>query len=200
MRPGIFLSQGCGPAVDDEDLWKPCAGRYRAGCSTLESSDGLESMSRRSDAIERFTVEAEASGLEVEVQQYPGGTRTAADAAEAVGCHVDQIVKSLVFMADVRPVLVLCSGGRRVDEERLASYLGTEIRIAGASEVRAATGFAIGGTPPLGHTVPLRTVVDPHLMDFDQVWAAAGTPDSVFPVKPKDLVKATGGAVVGVTR
>jgi len=100
----------------------------------------------------------------------------------------------------VRPVLVLCSGGRRVDEERLANYLGTEIRIAGASEVRAATGFAIGGTPPLGHTVPLRTVVDPHLMDFDEVWAAAGTPNSVFPVKPRDLVQATSGAVVGVTR
>ena len=116
-------------------------------------------MSRRSDAIERFTVEAEASGLEIEVQRYPGGTGTAADAAEAVGCHVDQIVKSLVFMADVRPVLVLCSGGRRVDEERLASYLGTEIRIAGASEVRAATGFAIGGTPPLGHTVPLLSLI-----------------------------------------
>ena len=157
-------------------------------------------MSRRSDAIERFTAEAEASGLEIEVQRYPGGTRTAADAAEAVGCHVDQIVKSLVFMADVRPVLVLCSGGRRVDEERLASYLGTEIRIAGASEVRAATGFAIGGTPPLGHTVPMRTLVDPHLMDFGEVWAAAGTPDSVFPLTPGDLVAATAGAVVGVTR
>ena len=86
-------------------------------------------MGRRSEAIERFTEEAEASGLQVEVQSYPEGTRTAADAAAAVGCHVDQIVKSLVFMADVRPVLVLCSGGRRVDEERLASYLGTEIRI-----------------------------------------------------------------------
>ncbi|MBT6092307.1 MAG: YbaK/EbsC family protein [Acidimicrobiaceae bacterium] len=156
-------------------------------------------MGRRSDAIARFTEEAEASGLLVEVRTYPEGTRTAADAAAAVGCHVDQIVKSLVFMADVRPVLVLCSGGRRVDEERLARYLGTEIRIAGASEVRAATGFAIGGPPPLGHTVPLRTLVDPHLMDFEEVWAAAGTPDSVFPVKPKDLVQATSGAVVGIT-
>ena len=157
-------------------------------------------MARRSDAIERFTEEAEASGLQIEVQRYPDGTRTAADAAAAVGCHVDQIVKSLVFMADVRPILVLCSGGRRVDEERLATYVGTEIRIAGASEVRAATGFVIGGTPPLGHTVPLRTVVDPHLMDFDEVWAAAGTLDSVSPVKPRDLVQATSGAVVSITR
>ena len=89
-------------------------------------------MARRSDAIERFTEEAEASGLQIEVQRYPDGTRTAADAAAAVGCHVDQIVKSLVFMADVRPILVLCSGGRRVEEERLATYVGTEIRIAGA--------------------------------------------------------------------
>ena len=154
----------------------------------------------RTDAIDRFIGEAEASGLDVEVQRYPDGTRTAADAAAAVGCEIDQIVKSLVFMADVRPILILCSGARRVDEEKLAEYIGTEIRIAGASEVRAATGYAIGGTPPLGHTVPLKTVVDPHLMEFEEIWAAAGTPDSVFPIQPKELVKATSGAVVAVTR
>ena len=154
----------------------------------------------RTNAIDRFIGEAEASGLDVEVQRYPDGTRTAADAAAAVGCKVDQIVKSLVFMADVRPILILCSGARRVDEEKLADYIGTEIRIAGASEVRAATGYAIGGTPPLGHTVPLKTVVDPHLMEFEEIWAAAGTPDSVFPIQPKELVKATSGAVVAVTR
>ena len=150
----------------------------------------------RTNAIDRFIGEAEASGLDVEVQRYPDGTRTAADAAAAVGCEIDQIVKSLVFMADVRPILILCSGARRVDEEKLAEYIGTEIRIAGASEVRAATGYAIGGTPPLGHTVPLKTVVDPHLMEFEEIWAAAGTPDSVFPIQPKELVKATSGAVV----
>ena len=154
----------------------------------------------RTNAIDRFIGEAEASGLEIEVQRYPDGTRTAADAAAAVGCKIDQIVKSLVFMADVRPILILCSGARRVDEEKLAEYVGTEIRIAGASEVRAATGYAIGGTPPLGHTVPLKTVVDPHLMEFEEIWAAAGTPDSVFPIQPKELVKATSGAVVAVTR
>ena len=154
----------------------------------------------RVDAVDRFTGEAEASGLDIEVQRYPDGTRTAADAAAAGGCKGDQIVKALVFMADGRPVLVLCSGARRVDEDRLAGHLGTEIRIAGASEVRAATGYAIGGTPPLGHTVPLRTVVDPHLLDYDEVWAAAGTPDSVFAVDPRALVKATSGAVVAITR
>jgi len=154
----------------------------------------------RTNAIDRFIGEAEAFGLDVEVQRYPDGTRTAADAAAAVGCKIDQIVKSLVFMADVRPILILCSGARRVDEEKLAEYIGTEIRIAGASEVRAATGYAIGGTPPLGHTVPLKTVVDPHLMEFEEIWAAAGTPDSVFPIEPKELVKATSGAVVAVTR
>ena len=154
----------------------------------------------RTNAIDRFIGEAEASGLDVEVQRYPDGTRTAADAAAAVGCEIDQIVKSLVFMADVRAILILCSGARRVDEEKLAEYIGTEIRIAGASEVRAATGYAIGGTPPLGHTVPLKTVVDPHLMEFEEIWAAAGTPDSVFPIQPKELVKATSGAVVAVTR
>ena len=154
----------------------------------------------RTNAIDRFIGEAEASGVDIEVQRYPDGTRTAADAAAAVGCEIDQIVKSLVFMADVRPILILCSGARRVDEEKLAEYIGTEIRIAGASEVRAATGYAIGGTPPLGHTVPLKTVVDPHLMEFEEIWAAAGTPDSVFPIQPKELVKATSGAVVAVTR
>ena len=154
----------------------------------------------RMNAIDRFIGEAEASGLDIEVQRYPDGTRTAADAAAAVGCKIDQIVKSLVCMADVRPILILCSGARRVDEEKLAEYIGTEIRIAGASEVRAATGYAIGGTPPLGHTVPLKTVVDPHLMEFEEIWAAAGTPDSVFPIQPKELVKATSGAVVAVTR
>ena len=154
----------------------------------------------RMNAIDRFIGEAEASGLDIEVRRYPDGTRTAADAAAAVGCKIDQIVKSLVFMADVRPILILCSGARRVDEEKLAEYIGTEIRIAGASEVRAATGYAIGGTPPLGHTVPLKTVVDPHLMEFEEIWAAAGTPDSVFPIQPKELVKATSGAVVAVTR
>ena len=154
----------------------------------------------RMNAIDRFIGEAEASGLDIDIQRYPDGTRTAADAAAAVGCKIDQIVKSLVFMADVRPILILCSGARRVDEEKLAEYIGTEIRIAGASEVRAATGYAIGGTPPLGHTVPLKTVVDPHLMEFEEIWAAAGTPDSVFPIQPKELVKATSGAVVAVTR
>ena len=157
-------------------------------------------MYKRQNAIDRFIGEAEASGLDIEIQRYPDGTRTAADAAAAVGCKIDQIVKSLVFMADVRPILILCSGARRVDEEKLAEYIGTEIRIAGASEVRAATGYAIGGTPPLGHTVPLKTVVDPHLMEFEEIWAAAGTPDSVFPIQPKELVKATSGAVVAVTR
>lgn len=153
----------------------------------------------RADAVERFTSEAEASGLTVEVHRFPDGTRTAADAAAAVGCGVGQIVKSLVFMADVRPVLVLCSGAKRVNEELLSAHLGTEVRIAAAGEVRSATGFAIGGTPPLGHAVPLRTVVDPHLLEYDEVWAAAGTPDSVFPVSPVALVKATGGTVVAVT-
>ena len=154
----------------------------------------------RMNAIDRFIGEAEASGLDIEIQRYPDGTRTAADAAAAVGCKIDQIVKSLVFMADVRPILILCSGARRVDEEKLAEYIGTEIRIAGASEVRAATGYAIGGTPPLGHPVPLKTVVDPPLMEFEEIWAAAGTPDSVFPIQQKELVKATSGAVVAVTR
>ena len=112
------------------------------------------------------------------MRSYPEGTRTAVDAAAAVGCDVDQIVKSLVLMAGEQPVLVLCSGANRV-------------ALANADEVRAATGFAIGGAPPFGHPSPLPTLVDPHLLGFDEVWAAAGTPDSVFPLTPGDLVAAT---------
>ena len=151
-------------------------------------------------AIERFLERAADLGLHPEIQTYPEGTRTAADAAAAIGCDVAQIVKSLVFVADDgRPVLVLTSGANRVDEARVAAALGaTELRKATADEVRAATGYAIGGTPPFGHDESLLTVVDPHLLDHAEVWAAAGTPTSVFPLTPADLVRLTGARTVEV--
>ncbi len=111
-----------------------------------------------SDATERFAASASELGIEVAVRSYPEGTRTAVDAAAAVGCDVDQIVKSLVLVVDDRPVLVLCSGGNRVDLAKVGAEFDGRARMANADEVRAATGFAIGGAPPFGHPYPGRTV------------------------------------------
>ena len=139
-------------------------------------------------------------GLELDVREFPQGTRTAADAARAIGCRVDQIVKSLVFMADTDPVLVLTSGGNRVDVVKVGRRQdATAVRKADAEEVRAATGYAIGGTPPFGHARELPVLVDRHLTSFQEVWAAAGTPRHVFAISPADLLRATGGRVADVT-
>jgi len=138
-------------------------------------------------------------GLDLDVREFPEGTRTAADAARAIGCAVDQIVKSLVFVADTDPVLVLTSGGNRVDVVKVGKQTGSAaVRKADAEEVRAATGYAIGGTPPFGHARPLLVLVDRHLTRFDVLWAAAGTPRHVFPITPADLVRVTGGRVADV--
>jgi Cys-tRNA(Pro) deacylase len=138
-------------------------------------------------------------GLDLDIREYPGGTRTAADAARAIGCGVEQIVKSLVFMADKEPVLVLTSGANRVDVVKVAKQTGTtDVRKADAEEVRAATGYAIGGTPPFGHPRQLTILVDPHLTTLGTLWAAAGTPRHVFPISSEDLLRATGGAVADV--
>jgi prolyl-tRNA editing enzyme YbaK/EbsC (Cys-tRNA(Pro) deacylase) len=125
-------------------------------------------------------------------REFPAGTRTAQDAATAIGCAVGQIVKSLVFLRDDEPVLVLCSGANTVDAERLG------LAKADADVVRRATGFAIGGVPPYGHPAPLQTLVDEDLLAYDEVWAAAGTPRSVFPLTPAQLVERSGGVVARV--
>ena len=143
---------------------------------------------------------ARSLGLELEVREFPEGTRTAADAARAIGCQVDQIVKSLVFVADTDPVLVLTSGGNRVDVVKVGrERSAATVRKADAGEVRAATGYAIGGTPPFGHARDLPVLIDRHLNGFGEVWAAAGTPRHVFPIAPGDLLRATGGLVADVT-
>lgn len=148
-----------------------------------------------SAAIDRFVEAARAQGLEPEVRRFPQGTRTAEDAAAAIGCDVSQIVKSLVFVADDRAVLALTSGRHRVDTDRLAELCGaTSVRRATPDEAREATGFAVGGTPPFGHPDRLRTFVDESLLAFDEVWAAAGTPDGVFPIAPAELLRVSGGA------
>jgi len=128
-------------------------------------------------------------GLDVPVRELEASTRTAADAAAAAGCELGQIVKSLVFVDADGPLLVLCAGDRRVDTARLGG-----VRQATADEVRAATGFGIGGVPPLGHDSPLRTVVDASLRRFATVWCAAGTPRAMFEVETGLLVDAIPGA------
>jgi Cys-tRNA(Pro) deacylase len=149
--------------------------------------------------VARVTEAARAAGVDISVERFPEGTRTAADAARAVGCEVGQIVKSLVFMADARPVVALVSGANRVHLGRLATAVGaTEARRADGDEARAATGFAIGGVPPFGHASGVSVVVDRDLLDFERVWAAAGLPDAVFAIAPDDLLRASGGTVADV--
>jgi prolyl-tRNA editing enzyme YbaK/EbsC (Cys-tRNA(Pro) deacylase) len=146
---------------------------------------------------DRFLAAAAAMGLHPEIRWFPAETRTAETAAEAIGCDVAQIVKSLVFMADGRPFLALTSGANRADPHRLASILRVQdVRRATPEEARQATGFAIGGTAPFGHTASLPVLIDRDLTAHEQVWAAAGTPDSVFPITPIGLLKATDGQVV----
>ena len=141
-------------------------------------------------AIVRFTEAARAEGLHPRVQRFPEGTKTAEDAARAIGCQVGQIVKSLIFIADDRPVLALTSGSNRVDLAKLGDVAGAqEVRRATPEEAREATGFAVGGTPPFGHSSRVRSFLDQDLLVFEEVWAAAGTPDSVFPLSPQDLLR-----------
>lgn len=129
-------------------------------------------------------------GLDVRVRELPASTRTAAEAAAAVGCEVGQIVKSLVFLRGDEPVMVLCAGDRRVDADRLG------LHAAKPDRARDATGFAIGGIPPLGHERELETIVDESLRRFETVWAAAGTPHAVFESGTAALIAALPGAAV----
>jgi prolyl-tRNA editing enzyme YbaK/EbsC (Cys-tRNA(Pro) deacylase) len=138
-----------------------------------------------------------ARGAAFEVLELPASTRTAMQAAAAVGCTVAQIAKSLVFRTarGGKPVLVIASGANRVNESRIAEYLGEPIEKADADFVREHTGFAIGGVPPLGHAQPMTTIIDEDLLAHGDVWAAAGTPNAVFRVGAGRLAQLTGGAV-----
>ena len=139
-------------------------------------------------------------GDKFEVLEFGAGTRTAADAAAAVGCEVAEIAKSLLFRAreSGRPVLVVASGVNRVDENKIAALIGETIARADADFVREKTGFAIGGVPPVGHLEPPLTLIDADLMAFGAIWAAAGTPNAVFALTPAELVELTGGRVAQV--
>ena len=140
-------------------------------------------------------------GVDVSVHSFPEGTKTAADAAAAIGVEVGQIVKSLVFTVDGDPVIALVSGSNQLDEKKLAAEGGgAKCKRADADEAREATGYPIGGVPPFGHARPLRVFVDPDLLAYDEVWAAAGTWNDVFPIEPRALVQATNGVVADIKR
>lgn len=137
--------------------------------------------------------------LNTRIRRFPDATRTAAEAAAAIGCGLSEICKSLVFAADGVPVLVLMDGASRVDLERVRQELGVEkVTRARADVVRETTGYAIGGVPPFGHLTKTRVLADRSLLDHDLVWAAAGNPHAVFPMAPKDLVAHAGATLVDV--
>jgi prolyl-tRNA editing enzyme YbaK/EbsC (Cys-tRNA(Pro) deacylase) len=139
-------------------------------------------------------------GLKCEVIELPASARTAKEAAAAVGCEVAQIVKSLIFKGahTQKPVLVVASGVNRVNEKCLAEIVGEPVQKADADFVREKTGFAIGGVPPVAHKQKIETFIDEDLLQYDEIWAAAGTPHAVFRLAPADLRKMTGGEVTGV--
>ena len=139
-------------------------------------------------------------GFQNRVVELPATTRSAADAAQAIGCKVEQIAKSIVFRTKHtdRPVLVIASGVNRVDEKKIGGLLSEPLGKADADFVRKTTGFVIGGVPPLGHLQKMEIFIDEDLLTHDEIWAAAGTPNAVFGLLPADLVKMTGGRVTSV--
>ncbi|MDA8292687.1 MAG: YbaK/EbsC family protein [Actinomycetota bacterium] len=159
-------------------------------------------MAGRGAGTQRVAAALARSGLPDEITVVPDSTRSASEAAAALGCDVGCIVKSLVFRAveTDSPVLVLVSGGDRVDEEKLALAVGERVEQASGAYVRDRTGYAIGGVPPVGHDEGLVTFADEGLLARERVWAAAGSPHAVFPVAPGDLVRAARATVVCVAR
>jgi Cys-tRNA(Pro) deacylase len=149
-------------------------------------------------AVARVVEALRAADVTAEITEFTESTRTAADAARAVGATVGQIVKTLVFVAGEQPILALVSGANRADVAKLAALVGAPVRQANAATVRAATGYAIGGVPPLGHLTTLPTYLDADLRPYARVWAAAGTPNAVFPITPADLERITGARVVNL--
>ena len=151
--------------------------------------------------VQRVVDAANAAGFTIETKRFPEGTKTAQDAANAIGVEVGAIVKSLVFGVDDEIVMALVSGSNQLDEKKLAAAAGgKKCQRVDADVVREATGFPIGGVPPLGLATQMRIFIDPDLMQYDEVWAAAGTWNDVFAVSPRELATATGGVVVDLRR
>jgi Cys-tRNA(Pro) deacylase len=154
----------------------------------------------KSKSVNRVRQYFQDNGLDISVIELDKSTRTAQLAAEAIGTDLGSIVKSLVFLADGKPVLVLVAGDRRADTKKLAQVLEAQkVKIADADTVRAETGFAIGGVPPVGHHAPLPTLIDQSLGRFETVYAAAGSPRAVFPIAYDMLLQVTVGQVADVT-
>jgi Cys-tRNA(Pro) deacylase len=151
--------------------------------------------------VVRVVSAAKERGLEINTKRFPEGTKTAADAAAAIGVTVGQIVKSLVFGVDGEIVMALVSGSNQLDEKKLALAAGgAKCARVDADAVREATGFPIGGVPPFGHSTQLRVFVDPDLLQYDEVWAAAGTWNDNFGANPNDIVRVAGGVVTDLKR
>ena len=149
----------------------------------------------------RVVTAAREAGLEITTRRFPEGTKTAADAAAAIGVSVGQIVKSLVFGVDGEIVMALVSGSNQLDEKKLALAAGgAKCARVDADAVREATGYPIGGVPPFGHSTQLRVFVDPDLLQYDEVWAAAGTWNDNFGAAPADIVRVAGGVVTDLKR
>ena len=149
----------------------------------------------------RVIAAAREAGLEITTRRFPEGTKTAADAAAAIGVSVGQIVKSLVFAVDGEIVMAYVSGANQLDEKKLAAAAGgAKCSRVDADAVRAATGYPIGGVPPFGHSTQLRVFVDPDLLQYDEVRAAAGTWNDVFGANPNDIVRVAGGVVTDLKR
>lgn len=147
-----------------------------------------------SKSLRRVVAAAETLGLSIDVRELKTPTRTAAEAAAAIGAELDQIVKSIIFCADTSnsPHLFLTVGGNRVDQARASDIAGEPFGRADASYIREKTGFAIGGVSPIGHTAPVSAYLDPRVFDFGTVWAAAGTPHHMFAIEPAVLMRVTG--------
>ena len=151
--------------------------------------------------VVRVMEAARERGLEITTKRFPEGTKTAADAAAAIGVSVGQIVKSLVFGVDSEIVMALVSGSNQLDEKKLAAAAGgAKCSRVDADAVRAATGYPIGGVPPFGHATQLRVFVDPDLLQYDEVWAAAGTWNDNFGAAPADIVRVADGVVTDLKR
>ncbi|MFC5501591.1 YbaK/EbsC family protein [Lysinimonas soli] len=151
-----------------------------------------------SAGVARFLDAVGPLGISPQVREFDESTHTAADAAAAIGCPVEAIVKSLVFEADGEPLLVLASGPNRVDTGALGARLGVAIGKADANRVKAASGYSIGGVPPLGLLTPMRTVCDETLLTLSTVWAAAGSATAVFAIDPAELVRLSGAEVLPI--
>jgi prolyl-tRNA editing enzyme YbaK/EbsC (Cys-tRNA(Pro) deacylase) len=150
------------------------------------------------ETVQRVVTALAEAGVRTEVREFAASTRTAEDAANALGTTVGQIVKSLVFLAGDRPILVLVSGVNRADTAKLQALVDAEITRANADDVRRITGYAIGGVPPFGHLTFLTTYLDRDLLQYEEVWAAAGTPNAVFAITPHDLLRITAAQVADV--